>query len=108
MGVEPLIVYLKRNVGAVRSWRVCLYVASWGLYSDSLPGGDLPSMQGYADFWKMSRAKAYRERELFVKSFPQFDTPEPIYRSVRSELDRKSAETAAAKLVGMRRDWAAL
>jgi hypothetical protein len=108
MSVEPLIVYLKRNVGAVRAWRVALCIASWGFYSESLSDGEIPTMDGYVRYWRMSQATAYRERKLFRQAFPDLQSPEEIFQAVRSNLHGRKPETAAPELLSIRRDWAAL
>jgi hypothetical protein len=38
--------------------------------------GHPPTVEEYADWWKESRATAYREQQLFRETFPGMETPD--------------------------------
>lgn len=37
-----------------------------------------PTVEEYADWWKMSRATAFREQQRFRDAWPEFDTPSDV------------------------------
>lgn len=95
--VVPVSVLLCRKVGLRAAVHALEYVVSYGLLCESL-GRETSSMRVYADFWKMSLAKAYREHDAFVLAFgPAADVAE-IWKQMSGAVDeRKDREVAVVQ-----------
>ena len=105
---EVLAVYLFRTLGWRKGSKVVAFVASWGIYSESLLPGDERSLGAYGAYWSQSRATCFREQELFRQAFPGYETPELVWRQVRSTaVLNGDRDTVAATLMAARGSWAA-
>jgi hypothetical protein len=101
------MVYLFRKLGWRKGSRVAAFIAAWGIYSDSQGSGER-TLDGYAAYWRQSRATSFREQELFRLAFPQHLTPEPLWRSIRRSVDRSAdRDSVAGKVMTLRGTWAA-
>lgn len=96
--------YLVGRVGLRRATNVAAFIAAWGIYSEQSPAPH--SMDGYASFWKMSVATAYRERDVFRMCFPAERVPDRVWASVRRVYDAKAGrEVVGARLLSATGEW---
>lgn len=74
-----------QRAGIRRGSDVCTFVLCWwALMSDK--GGDEPTIDEYADHWKVSRATAYREQQRFREVWPEFETPAGVADALRLDV----------------------
>jgi hypothetical protein len=71
--VETVIV----NVGAIRAYRVMLFISCWGICTQKL-GRPPVNVEEYSDWWRMSRSQGFREQQLFRDALPMHRTPTDI------------------------------
>lgn len=64
------------RAGILKGARVQAFIASWTIASQSM--GKPITLEEYADWWKESRATAYRHQARFREVFPGLETPQPI------------------------------
>lgn len=62
--------------GVMKGSRVCAFIAQWAIASQAV--GHAITLQEYAEWWRESRATAYREQQRFRELFPGLDTPQVI------------------------------
>ena len=61
------------NVGGYNGSKAVAHALCWHITRGEL--GRPPTVEQYADSWKVSRATAYRERANFRLAFPEFASP---------------------------------
>src|SRR6266511_1489401 len=88
---------LARRVGLRKTIKVLSFIVAWGIVYESL-GRAPDSVEEYADWWRESRAKAFREQQLFREALPGEETPTRIYEQVRLFVDVQNS--AAPVLLG--------
>lgn len=69
----------KRLSGA----RVAAFIVAWGVCRRDL--GHSPTVEEYADWWRQSRAGAFREQQAFREAFAPLQTPDPILDHMKRE-----------------------
>lgn len=63
-----------QRAGIRRGSDVCTFVLCWwALMAEK--DGEEPTVEEYGEYWKVSRATAYREMQRFRECWPEFDTP---------------------------------
>jgi hypothetical protein len=72
--------------------RVAAFVVAWGVVRREL--GRTPSVEEYAEYWKQSRATAFREQEAFREVFDRCDTPDLVLD--RLEAAQRVSDPVAA------------
>lgn len=88
---------IARRVGLRKTFKVLLFITAWGVVYEDL--GRAPvSIEEYSDWWKASRAKSFREQQLFREALPNEDTPTRLYELARVHVDVHNP--AAAVLLG--------
>lgn len=87
---------LAERVGFRSMIKVLTFIVSWGTVYEDL--GREPSIEEFADWWKSSRAKAFRDQQLFRKAMPEFDTPTLLWERARAHVD--ASNQAAPVLLG--------
>ena len=85
------------RVGLRKTLKVLTFMTSWGVVYESL-GRAPESIEEYALWWRESRAKAFREQQLFREALPGEDTPTRIWEQARVYVEAKNA--AAPVLLG--------
>jgi hypothetical protein len=110
MPEESLLQFLIVRVGIFKAAKVAGYIVAWGLYSDSLADGEVPSVEGCGRWWRRSRPSIYREHAVFRKAFPNEVNPERLWRAVQAQVverRRVRKEIAMGQLLQIRMDWKA-
>lgn len=93
----PVSVMVVKKVGWRQGLRALTYVAAWGIASDA--EGRSLTVEEYGDYWKESRATAYREFQAFRRVWPNEETPARIWGKARDRVaERKRPDVAAAQL----------
>jgi hypothetical protein len=93
----PVGVMVVRKVGWRQGLRALTYVVAWGIAADR--EGRALTVEEYADYWKESRATAYREFQAFRRVWPKEENPARIWGMARERVgERKRADVAAAQL----------
>jgi len=65
--------YMVRKVGFRKTLKILTFVMAWATVENEF--GREPSIEEYADWWRSSRATAFREQALFRECFPNEATP---------------------------------
>ena len=74
---------IAQRVGVLKMYKVLLFMTSWGVVYEAL--GRAPvSIEEYSDWWKASRAKSFREQQLFREALPDEETPTRLYELARA------------------------
>ena len=68
-----------RRVGFRKTTAVLSFIVAWGIVYESL-GRPPESIEEYAAWWKESRAKSFRDQQLFRLALPGEDTPDTDLR----------------------------
>jgi hypothetical protein len=71
--------------GLVKGPRAVSMVVGWVVAEEML--GHPPTLEEYAEWWKMSRATAFREQAAFRQCFPEETTPQRIADLVKARRD---------------------
>ena len=88
---------IAQRVGVLKMYKVLLFMTSWGVVYEAL--GRAPvSIEEYSDWWKASRAKSFREQQLFREALPDEETPTRLYELARAHVDFQNP--AAPVLLG--------
>ena len=97
----PVCELLYKRVGITTAIHALEFVVSYGILCEKL-GYESSSMRVYAEFWRMSLAKAYREHDAFVAAFgPEADVA-VIWRQLSPGVDeRKDRRLAAVQSMSM-------
>lgn len=69
--------------GLINGPRAISMIVGWLVAEEML--GHPPDLDEYADWWKMSRATAFREQAAFRKCFPQETTPQRIADLIKAQ-----------------------
>lgn len=106
---QTLLEYVNSRVGLFRATKVASFIVAWGIYSEK-SGDDPLSVKGYAAYWRMSLANAYKERDVFRIAFPDDQTPDRLWSLFRAGYRAKVAESRradklSAQLLSMRGDF---
>lgn len=64
------------RMGVLQGGRVMTFILCWAIAEEAI--GHVPTVEEYADWWKESRATAYREQARFRQCFPEESTPQRI------------------------------
>ena len=92
-----MVEVLVARVGIRKALKVLTFIVSWGIAYESL--GHAPeSIEEYAAWWRESRAKSFRDQQLFREALPGEDTPTRIYEAARVYVD--VSNQAAPVLLG--------
>lgn len=80
-----------RNAGIRKAMTATTWAYCWAITREAI--GHDPSVEEVADWWKTSRATAFREQAAFRQAFPTLESPAAIYDSpeVRASLGRTAA-----------------
>jgi hypothetical protein len=65
--------HLVRTFGFRKAMRVVSFVTCWEIVRRDL--GREPTIEEYGEWWKESRATAFRHQQLFREAFPNEETP---------------------------------
>lgn len=91
------------RVGGLRGGRVIAFMVAWDVSTRDL--GHDPTVEEYAEWWKVSRSTAYRELRFFRQAFPHERDPSRIMGFVRASSDAprkvKAVGAISAKSVGI-------
>ncbi len=68
-----------RNVGMRKAITATSWAYCWAVTREAIDHE--PTAEEVADWWKMSRATAFREQAVFRQAFPTLESPAPIYDS---------------------------
>ena len=74
------------RVGLRKTLKALTFIASWGIVYEAL-GRAPESIEEYAEWWRESRAKAFRDQQLFREALPGEDTPTRIYEQARVHVE---------------------
>lgn len=88
---------LAERVGFRGMIKVLSFIVAWGTVCEAL-GRPPETIDEYADWWKASRAKAFREQQLFREALPGHETPTLLWERARAHVD--ASNPAAPVLLG--------
>ena len=94
---RPLAMVIADEVGFRDSIKVLTFIISWGSFIES-EGRPPETVDELADWYRMSRAKAFKEQKLFRLALPGEETPTRLWALARTKVDVKSA--AAPVILG--------
>lgn len=77
------------RVGVRKGGRVLAFAMEWGLVVQELKRR--PTVEEFAEFWKVSNATAYRDQARWRETFPEFDTPSDAWAVLGVDLTSDSA-----------------
>jgi hypothetical protein len=83
----PLVDYVQGRVGRRPAQRVLAFLQEWDTLADEL--GRDPSLEEYAERWRLPRATAYSDQRLFREAFPGEQNPRRLLNQLW-ELRRDS------------------
>ena len=75
------------SVGIRRGAKVVAFMIAWDLVYREL--GREPTIEEYGEWWRTSRATAYREQALFRQVFPDETNPARIMDACRGAWDER-------------------
>lgn len=81
-----------QRVGFKRASDVLLFAVQWGMVCAEL-GRDPENIEEYADWWKMSRATAFREQQRWRDALPEFSTPTEFFEAAGMDATRPKSIT---------------
>jgi len=95
----PLIDYVQGRVGRRPAQRVLAFLQEWDTLADEL--GRDPTLEEYAERWRLPRATAYSDQRLFREAFPGEQNPRRLLNQLW-ELRRNSyGAMLSAKVVAI-------
>lgn len=74
---EPLVTIATRALGLRRGMKALSFMAAWDHARRSMRRESI-TLDEYADWWKESRASAYRHQAIFREAFPGESTPDRL------------------------------
>lgn len=75
---RTLLHVMVERVGLRKSYKVALHVACWIIAEQYLEARPI-TVDEYAEWWKMSRAQAFRDQQAFRACFPEYTTPSDLW-----------------------------
>jgi len=69
------------RVGVRKGIGVLSFVVEWWMVEDATGFGGVHGardVEAFADWWKCSRAQAFRRQQIFREAFPEFSTPSDL------------------------------
>jgi hypothetical protein len=76
-----------RRVGALKGARVLSFMVAWDVVRQEL--GHEPSIEEYAEWWRVSERTAWREQARFRESFPGESNPARLMDAARGTWDER-------------------
>lgn len=76
-GGDKLLTIAGQNVGLRKAFQALTFMAAWDRARRALRRQTL-TLDEYADWWKVSRATAFREQARFRDAFPGESTPDRL------------------------------
>ena len=93
-----------RAAGWRKGMKAMEFAAMWCIAADDLER-PVANMEEFGEWWGESAATAYRWQESFRLAFPQWETPEPVWRGVwrqaRNRVEGRNGAVGAAVLGAM-------
>jgi hypothetical protein len=75
------------QVGMRRGARVIAFMIAWNVVRREL--GHEPTIEEYGDWWKVSRATAFREQQMFREAFPGEENPARLMDAAAGAWDER-------------------
>jgi hypothetical protein len=103
-GVVRLGPFMTARLGSVRkATKVAGFIASWGIAYEALKLGGAITIDEYADYWNVSRAKAFRDYQLYKQVWPRDFSPLRVWKwcKVHGVVSR-DADVAAAQIFNVK------
>lgn len=73
--------FMASQLGSFRkAAKVANFIAGWGIAYEKLHLGRAITIDEYADFWGMSRAKGFREFQLYKEVWPRDFSPLRVWK----------------------------
>lgn len=96
-----LVERLASELGLRRATSVLEFIGCWCIASESL-GRPPVNIEEYAEWWRISRAQAFREQQMFRAALPELQTPTPIWEQLRRDHSELFRGKTPAPVVAMR------
>lgn len=90
--------FMVSRVGMRKAMRVAGFIASWGIAYEDLHLGRAITIEEYAEYWHVSRAKAFRDQQAFKEVWPRDFSPLRVWKWCRRQVTQTDRDMAAAEL----------
>jgi hypothetical protein len=102
---EPLLMHLYRENGFREGTRAAEFIVSWGIYSEKLPSGEVPTMDGFSAFWRESQATSYRGLRAFRGAFPDDPFPDRVWAVIAKHVEARKVAAASRDAMFVEAVW---
>jgi hypothetical protein len=85
----PLLVVAQKRVGLRKAFTVLTFMVAWDHARRAMRRETL-TLEQYADWWKESRATAYRHQARFREAFPGESTPDRLLDVAAVQWDERT------------------
>jgi hypothetical protein len=83
---QPLLTIASKRVGLRRAFGTLAFMAAWDVARTRTRREKL-TLDEYADYWRVSRATAFREQARFREAFPSEQTPDALLDLAATQWD---------------------
>jgi hypothetical protein len=93
--------FMASQLGSFRkASKVASFIAAWGIAYEALHLGRAITIDEYAEYWRMSQAKAYREYQLYKVVWPRDFSPLRVWRWCKTHgVESRELQLAAAQVM---------
>lgn len=96
---KTAIYSLQQRYGIRKTAWILEFLAKWAI-AVRTNGWEPISPEQYAEYWRISRAKGYRDRQRWADMFPNEPDPTPRILAGRAEYERLAAEIDSEPTMG--------
>jgi hypothetical protein len=86
---KPLLKVASDRVGMRTAFMVLSFMAAWDVAQERLRKRPI-TLEEYADYWRVTRATAFREQKRFRDAFPGETTPERLLDVAAAQWDNRT------------------